>query len=303
MQRVLERKRFSSEFEEPFIAVEGDSDFADLTSEEEAEIYDSPEMDDFTPETFDEYLSAQVVLPVGDTMQRGEVICRRRDHNGRPFGLRNANPMLDTCEYEVLFPDGTQQSYMANAIAENLYSQVDSEGHTFAVLQEIIGHERDRTAVSSSDLSDGKPCFTTKGWKLQVAWKDGTSSLVPLREMKDSYPLQTAEYAVANSLAKEPAFKWWIPHVLRKHDRIIEKLGKKKYWRHTHKYGIELPKSVAEALDIDRRTGTTFWRDAIDKEMRNVLPAFKFNDDDTIPIGYKHITCHMIFDIKMVGLV
>jgi hypothetical protein len=168
--------------------------------------------------------------------------------------LRNANPMLDTREYEVLFPDGTQQSYMANAIAENLYSQVDSEGHTFAVLQEIIGHERDRTVVSSSDLSDGKPCFTTKGWKLQVAWKDGTSSLVPLREMKDSYPLQTDEYAVANSLAKEPAFKWWIPHVLRKCDRMIEKLGKKKYWRRTHKYGIELPKSVAEALGIDRRT-------------------------------------------------
>jgi hypothetical protein len=61
-------------------------------------------------------------------------------------------------------------------LTENLYSQDDSEGHTFAGLQEIIGHERDSTAVSSSDLSDRKPCFTTKGWKLQVAWKDGTSS-------------------------------------------------------------------------------------------------------------------------------
>jgi hypothetical protein len=119
--------------------------------------------------------------------------------------------------------------------------------------------------------------------------------------MKDSYPLQTAKYAVVNLLAKEPAFKWWIPHILRKRDRIIEKLGKKKYWRCTHKYGIELPKSVAEALDIDWRTGTSFWRDAIDKEMKNVLPAFKFNVDDTV--GYKHITCHMIFDIKIVGLV
>jgi hypothetical protein len=37
--------------------------------------------------------------------------------------------------------------------------------------------------------------------------------------------------------------------------------------------------------------------------MRNVLPAFKFTDDDSIPIGYKHITCHLIFDVKMVGLV
>jgi hypothetical protein len=37
--------------------------------------------------------------------------------------------------------------------------------------------------------------------------------------------------------------------------------------------------------------------------MKNILPAFKFYDDDTIPIGYKKITCHMIFDVKMVGLV
>jgi hypothetical protein len=51
MQHVLERKRFSSEYEELLIVVEGDSDFADLTTDEEAEIYDSPEMDDFTPET------------------------------------------------------------------------------------------------------------------------------------------------------------------------------------------------------------------------------------------------------------
>lgn len=33
------------------------------------------------------------------------------------------------------------------------------------------------------------------------------------------------------------------------------------------------------------------------------MPAFQFLDDDKVPIGHKHITCHMIFDIKMVGLI
>jgi hypothetical protein len=32
--------------------------------------------------------------------------------------------------------------------------------------------------------------------------------------------------------------------------------------------------------------------------MKNVMAAFEFNDEDKIPIGYKHITCHMVFDIK-----
>ncbi len=123
--------------------------------------------------------------------------------------------------------------------------------------------------------------------------------------MKEAYPIEVADYAVSHSIDKEPAFKWWVPYVLKKRERIISKIikGKGKYWSRTHKYGIELPKSVAEALEIDRRTGTTFWREAIEKEMKNVSKAFKFNDDDSIPIGYKHITCHMVFDIKMIGLV
>jgi hypothetical protein len=31
--------------------------------------------------------------------------------------------------------------------------------------------------------------------------------------------------------------------------------------------------------------GSTFWRDAIAKEMKNVAPAFVFRDDDKMPIG------------------
>lgn len=82
---------------------------------------------------YDKYLVAQVLLPLGESMQMGEVIKRKRDHNGRPVGVRNPNPLLDTREYIISFPDGTQQSYMANAIAENLYSQVDAEGRTHAI--------------------------------------------------------------------------------------------------------------------------------------------------------------------------
>jgi hypothetical protein len=33
---------------------------------------------------------------------------------------------------------------------------------------------------------------------------------------------------------------------------------------------------VKQALAINRSTGTSFWKDAIEKEMNNVLPAFEF---------------------------
>ena len=34
---------------------------------------------------------------------------------------------------------------------------------------------------------------------------------------------------------------------------------KAKYWRTTHKFGIQVPKKVDEAYKIDQQTGNTFW--------------------------------------------
>ena len=130
-----------------------------------------------------------------------------------------------------------------------------------------------------------------------VEWKDRSSDWIPLADLKNSYPVQVAEYAVNNKIASEPAFAWWVPHVLKKRDRIIQKV-KMRYRKRTHKYGIEVPSSVQTALEIDERTGTDMWRKAIEKEMRNVQVAFDVRDDGKVPIGFKEISCHLIFDIK-----
>ena len=118
--------------------------------------------------------------------------------------------------------------------------------------------------------------------------------------MKNSYPVQLAEYAVENKISEEPAFAWWAPYVLKKRNRILAKI-KSKYWVRTHKFGIEIPKSVSQAIAIDKKNGNTLWWDAIVKEMKNVRPAFDpfEGKESDIPIGYQKIDCHMIFDIKM----
>ena len=53
---------------------------------------------------------------------------------------------------------------------------------------------------------------------------------------------------------------------------------KKRYFRTQQKFGIELPKTVERALKIDEEKGTTFWRDAIRKEMNTVKVAFDIKD-------------------------
>ena len=111
-----------------------------------------------------------------------------------------------------------------------------------------------------------------------------------------------AEYTVNNKISEESAFSWWVKHTLKHHDRIISKM-KKRYFRREQKYGIELPKMVQRALEIDEETGTTFWRDAIHKEMKNNAKAFKILGPDTsTPVGHTFIKCHMVFDIKLGSL-
>jgi Reverse transcriptase (RNA-dependent DNA polymerase) len=263
-----------------------------------------PEADEYTPEAYDEYLTAEVLLPNMGTVTKAKVIGRKRNSDGYPVGQRNANPMLDTRQYEVEFPDGATDVFTANMIAENLYSQIDSEGNSYSIMSEIIDHKSDGSAITKDDgyetTRDGvkRPRRTTKGWKLLVSWKDGTSSWVPLKDLKEAYPVQVAEYAIANKILEEPAFAWWARHILKKRDRIIRKV-KSRYWARTHKYGILLPKSVGEALRIDRETGTDLWKRAIEKEMKTIDCAFEFPEDNKAPVGFQKIDCHMVFDVKM----
>jgi hypothetical protein len=118
--------------------------------------------------------------------------------------------------------------------------------------------------------------------------------------MKDAYPVQVEDDAVTNGISNDPAFRWWVPFVLKKRERILKKV-KSKHWLVSHKYGLELPKSVAQALEIDRRTGTDFWRKAIEKEIRNVFPAFEFIEDNkaNVPPGHEFVATYFVFDIKM----
>jgi hypothetical protein len=73
--------------------------------------------------------------------------------------------------------------------------------------------------------------------------------------LKDSHPIEVAEYSVANKIVEQPAFAWWAKQALQKRDRHIKK-AKSCYWKRMHKFGVELPKSVAEAYAIDCRNAS-----------------------------------------------
>jgi hypothetical protein len=261
-----------------------------------------------TPKTRNNYLSAELMLPKGGVLVKGHVTVCKGDQDGNPIGCANDNPILDTRSYIVDFNDGDQTELTANMIAESLYLQCDPNGNRYVLLEEIVDHQHLPTAMKLSDQknvrANGKTYLkrSTVGWQLCCQWKDGSMSWENLADLKESHPIETAKYDKILGIDHEPAFNWWVPHVLRKRDRIISLVKKRntRYLKRTHKFGIELPKTVKEALELDKKNGNTFWADAIAKEMKDVCVPFKILlDGQSVPIGYQKIPCHMIFDIKM----
>jgi hypothetical protein len=288
-----------------------DEDYGDMLHDErpEADIFEED------PKMIDKYLGVEMKMDVGTGQERtGRVIKRARGPDGRVVGRHHSNPLFDTSLYEVQFGEGDIEKYTANVIAENMFAQVDDEGRQFLLLDEIVDHNKTAAAIPIADGQVRSPNgtmrakITTRGWELLCQWKDGSFSWQPLKDLKEAYPLEVAEYAVANRLVEEPAFKWWVPFVLGHRNRVISKV-KKKYWRTTHKFGIKLPHSVDEALEIDKLTGTDHWEKAIDKEMAKVKVAWKRKEGVTVEdvrkgkvkdmIGFQEIGCHMVFDVKM----
>jgi hypothetical protein len=87
--------------------------------------------------------------------------------------------------------------------------------------------------------------------------------------------------------------------VLRQRDRMVASI-KVRHHKKDHKFGLELPRTVKRALEIDRETGTDFWAKAIEKEMKHVRPAFEILVAGAkAPLMSKRIPCHMVFDIKI----
>jgi hypothetical protein len=65
-------------------------------------------------------------------------------------------------------------------------------------------------------------------------------------------------------------------------------------------FGIEVPKTIKETFELDRKNGSTFWADAIANDMKEVCIAFKIlPDGHVVPIGHQKIPSHMVFDVKM----
>jgi hypothetical protein len=68
-----------------------------------------------------------------------------------------------------------------------------------------------------------------------------------------------------------------------------------------YKLGIQVPKGIKNAIDIDQKNGNQLWQEAINTELKQLTDYLTFivlYSGEDIPTGYRKITYHMVFDIK-----
>ena len=94
----------------------------------------------------------ELALPrEGADVQFGRGIKRLRVKDGLPKGTANNNPILDTRMHEVEFQDRHRASMAANAIAENLLSQINGEGNQHVLFDEVADHRTNGKQVTQQD--------------------------------------------------------------------------------------------------------------------------------------------------------
>ena len=87
-----------------------------------------PETDDLAD--YDLYIDSEVLLPQnGERMRAARVVNRTKNQDGKVIWEHKPNTILNMRIYDVMFPDGSIQQYVANITAEHMYSQVDRYGH------------------------------------------------------------------------------------------------------------------------------------------------------------------------------
>ncbi|KAL7475141.1 hypothetical protein ACHAW6_001067 [Cyclotella cf. meneghiniana] len=112
-------------------------------------------------------------------------------------------------------------------MAEALYAQCNPDGNQYVMLDAIMDFRKNPdVAISQNNQvkivnSKKVVSHSAQGWELCCEWKDGSASWQKLSALKESQPLQVAEFALAMGIADEPAFNRWVSWVFKQRDLII----------------------------------------------------------------------------------
>ena len=148
-------------------------------------------------------------------MATGHVIACKRDAKGNAVRMAHVSTILDTRMYQVELPGGKDTDLTSNVIAESCYAQSNIKENEYLLLYSLIDNLMDDRAIFFADQEiniHGRPVIykSTASWQICCLFKDGSTLLEELSELKESHPLQTAKFVEAYRIDHEPAFNYLV---------------------------------------------------------------------------------------------
>jgi hypothetical protein len=167
--------------------------------------------------------------------------------------------------------------------------------------------------------------------QFKVLWSNDETSWETLKDLRQDHPRKVAKYIVEKEVSRlkrgGDRVLQWAKKVVRDTDRAIRRIirlydfyldenesirkmrrvqkgsrkKRKVQQKPRFKYGIEVPRNVGHALELDMRNGNTYWADSIKKEVDDLieLDSFEFKEAGYDPgEGWQRTTLHMVFDVK-----
>jgi hypothetical protein len=206
-------------------------------------------------------------------------------------------------EFLVSLPDGKAEEILTYheliSLIGDQYDDHHSNPDKLWTFKGIIGHE--------GPLSPRDSNYKGSSFNVLVQWEDGSVTSEPLDIFAKDDPVTCADYAKKNNLLDTPGWKRF--RRLVKNAKVFQRMlnqAKLKSVRYgpVYKYGYEVPRNYAHAMELDKKNGNTRWADAVGTELNQIIEYKTFKSlgrNAPVPQGYKVIRCHFVFDVKHDG--
>jgi hypothetical protein len=140
----------------------------------------------------------------------------------------------------------------------------------------------------------------------RVTWLNDYPSWITIDALRQQQPFLIIDYVIRRpQLLHHPEFRWANDFIadapaLRRAAHAFRAVTNR---TPKYKFGVEVPYSISHALRLDAQNGNNFWRDAIDKELKqlNDYKTFHLKQPHDNLTDYTRIPYHCVFDVKFDG--
>ena len=248
---------------------------------------------------------------VGDSNEPEQVLQSTTDLIGdKPKPTIDVDKLMGF-EFVHTFQDVPQKAKVVNWTEEgNFILKFLNGGEDLMTYNDLINHYN-KNKESNAELYAFKKILDHKKqkgkWQLKILWSNDEETWEPMDIIRSTDPLTVSRYAHENQLYNLQGWKWTKKHhqdpnrfvrVVRAFKAKLKRTCKKM------KFGVEIPRNIKHALELDAQNNNTLWLDAINKEIAELLAHDTFIIKDSpqeIPNDYSYIPSHLVLDCKFDG--